>query len=110
MEQYARMAKQGVPKPLSPNEVNQVTGQIHWPTALGADVLAPQREEVEKLAASRAKYGELGSSDQMKLRQLISDMAEQLDARIRDIPPQDYTTGRSFLQRLLYSQTGAVLS
>jgi hypothetical protein len=110
MEQVARMAKQGVPKPLTPSEVNSVTGQINWPTALGAEVFAPYREEVEKLAASRAKYGELGFSDQVKLRQLVNDMAEHLNARIQDVSPQDYTNSKSFLQRLLYSQTGARLS
>ncbi|MCX7427061.1 MAG: hypothetical protein NTW96_15735 [Planctomycetia bacterium] len=110
MEQLTRMAKQGVPKPLTPSEVNPVTGQINWPTALGAEVFAPYREEVEKLAASRAKYGELGFSDQTKFRQLVNDMAQHLSARVQDVSPQDFTNGRSFLQRLLYSQTGAVLS
>jgi hypothetical protein len=110
MEQIARMAKQGVPKPLAPTEVNQVTGEINWPTALGAEVFAPYRVEVEKLAESRAKYGQLGFSDQTKFRQLVNDMAQHLNARIADMPPQEFTNAKSFLQRLLYSQTGVVLS
>ena len=37
MEQIARMARQGVPKPLNPTQVDPVTGQINWPSALQDD-------------------------------------------------------------------------
>lgn len=63
VEQIARIAKDGMPKPLSPGEVNQVTGQIYWPSALQLEGFAAQRAEVDGLSATRAKYGTLGYAD-----------------------------------------------
>jgi hypothetical protein len=107
VEQIARIAKDGLPKPLSPGEINQVTGQINWPSALQMEGFAAQRSEVDGLSANHAKYGTLGYADQMKLRELINGMAKQLKSRINDLPPQDYTVCRDFLRRLLYAETGS---
>jgi hypothetical protein len=109
VEQLARIAKDGLPKPLSPSEVNQVTGQIYWPSALQMEGFAAQRAQVEALTATRAKYGTLGYADQMKLRESINGMAKQLKSQINDIPQQDYMVCRDFLKRLLYAETGTSL-
>ena len=68
MEQIARMAREGVPKPLGPSQMDPVTGQINWPDALQDDSFASQRGEVEQLFATRARYGGLSYADQMKVR------------------------------------------
>lgn len=109
MEQLTRLAKAGLPRPLSPNEVNEVTGQVQWPSVLQTDRYAKQRAEVEKLSAARAKYGELGYTNQVKLRELVNAMAKQLKTQIRDIPTRDYILSKNFLNRLLYAGTGSTL-
>jgi len=41
MEELARIAKEGVPKPLSPSQVDPVSGKIEWPNACRAPVSLP---------------------------------------------------------------------
>ncbi len=103
MEQLVRLAKEGVPKPLSPSQMDPVNGRIDWPTALQEDSFASQRTEVEQLFAMRAKYGGLGYADQSKVRQIIDAMFLELKSQIRQIPPPDYVASRDFLQSLTYA-------
>jgi hypothetical protein len=105
MEQLVRYAKEGAPKPLSPSQMDPINGRINWPAALQEDSFASQRSEVEQLFAMRAKYGGLGYSDQMKVRQTIDAMFHELKAQIRQIPPPDYVASREFLQSLSYAAT-----
>ena len=110
MEQIARMASEGVPKPLNPRDVDPVSGQIQWPSALEEDLFAPQRKEVEELFAARARYGSLGYSDQMKARKTIDVMYGELKSQVREIPPTDYVACRNFLQSLTYAATKTELN
>ena len=103
MEQLVKLAKEGVPKPLSPSQMDPVNGRIDWPTALQEASFASQRSEVEQLFAMRAKYGGLGYADQSKVRQIIDAMFSELKAQIRQIPPPDYVACRDFLQSLTYA-------
>jgi hypothetical protein len=105
MEQMARMARQGLPKPLSPSQVDPVSGQIHWPGPLQEDSFQPQRGEVERVFTARARYGSLGYSDQLKVRQATDVMLDGLKAQIQQIPPPDYIASRDFLQSLTYAAT-----
>jgi hypothetical protein len=105
MEQLIRIAKEGAPKPLSPNQMDPVNGQLNWPSALQQDMFASQRGEVDQLFTMRARYGGLGYADQMKVRQTIDAMAAQLKEQIEQIPPQDFVACRSFLQRVIYAAT-----
>ena len=86
MEQIARIAREGVPKPLGPSQVDPVTGQINWPSALQEDSFEAQRGQVEQLFDTRARYGGLGYSDQMKVRQVTDSMFHELKAQIRADP------------------------
>ena len=38
MEQIVRIAREGVPKPVNPSQMDPVTGQINWPDALSKTV------------------------------------------------------------------------
>jgi hypothetical protein len=105
MEQLARIAADGAPKPLTSQQVDQVTGSIDWPDLLQDDQFKDDRTEVEKLLAKKASYGRLGYTEQKFARQTIDDMFGNLKAEIRDVPPQLYVASRSFLQSLMYSMT-----
>ncbi|MCC6125190.1 MAG: hypothetical protein IT426_09530 [Pirellulales bacterium] len=109
MEQIARFAREGAPRPITEKEVNPTSGQISWPAALMQDVFAPQRAELEQMMTKQAKYGGLSLSDQMQARKTIENMFAGLKSQIASIPPQDYTTGRSFLNSMVYATSKAQL-
>ncbi len=102
-EQLARMAHEAVPAPLSPGEVNTVTGQISWPQALQMDAFAADRQKIESLVGSYSQLGALNYADQTKVRQILNDMNDQLKAQVRAIPATDYTVCKSFLKSLMYT-------
>jgi hypothetical protein len=110
MEQIARMAHDGVPKPLGPSQMDPVSGKLQWPDALQDDNFASQRAELEQLFTAQSQYGALSYADQMKVRKTTNAMFHELKAQIKDMPPQDYTACRSFLQSLTYAATKTELN
>ena len=102
MEDLVRYAQAGKPSPLSPSEVDSVTGAMSWPTLLKTGRYDQDRGELETLFAKRATYGGLGFDDQMKLRQVTDTMLASLRKQIRDIPASDYMASKKFLQSLAY--------
>jgi hypothetical protein len=104
-EELARRARAGAPRQLNTNQIDPVSGEIHWPSALQQPVFNEQRAPVDTLAAKWVKYGSLDYSDQTSMRQNVDGMFDTLKGQISAIPPQDYTQCRSFLQSLLYATT-----
>jgi hypothetical protein len=109
MEQLVRYANAGVPRPLAPNQFDAVTGKLYWPSALQDDGFATERTEVDRLFAERAKQGGLDYASQMKIRQSIETMFKGLKSQIQQIPPQDYSVCRAFLQSALFAASGTQL-
>jgi hypothetical protein len=103
MEELARIARDGAPRPVTSKEVNPESGQIHWPSVLLQDGFADDRTTLEKIVTKQTKYGGLSFSDQMEARKSIESMFGALKANIAAIPPQDYTTGKSFLNSMIYA-------
>jgi hypothetical protein len=110
MEQISRIAHEGVPKPLNPNQFNDVTGQISWPQALQLDTFAAERQQFEAVVGSYSQVGSLNYADQLKARSIINGMAAKLKAQIREMPPTDYATCKAFLQSLIYTTSKVQLS
>lgn len=109
-DQLARIAQMGVPKPLSPSEFNNVSGQIAWPQVLQTDTFALERQQLEGMIGSYSQMGTLNYADQVKVRKLINDMSAKLKAQVRDLPPPDYMACKSFLNSLIYATTKVQLS
>jgi hypothetical protein len=109
MEQLAKIAKDGVPRPLSPSEMDAVSGKVAWPSALQQDMFAEQRGQIEQLFGTRARYGGLSYADQMKVRDIVETMFDELRGRIREIPPQEYVACRNFLNSLSFAATKSEL-
>jgi len=109
MEQLARWAHEGAPKPLGPSQMDPVSGRLNWPTALQQDSFESQRSQVDQLFATRARYGSLSYSDQLTVRRTVDDMFGELKAQIRDVPPQDYVDSRNFLASVTYAATKSEL-
>jgi hypothetical protein len=102
-QQLARVAAQGAPKPISPGDLNPVTGQLSWPDLLQDDQFKQARADVEKLVAKQVSQGRLGYVDQKEARVTVNSMFADLKAEVKDVPPQDYVESRTFLRSLVYS-------
>ena len=109
LEQIARFARDGAPKPLASDQWNPVAGTVNWPALLQQDQFAPQRSELEQLLAKQATYGRLDYSDQTKARENIETMFAGLKSQIKDVPPMDWTASNSFLKSLNYAVTKTVI-
>jgi hypothetical protein len=109
MEQVARLAHYGVPKPLTPNEFDAVSGKLNWPSVLQQDSFASERDEVDQLFEKWAQYGTLTYAEQTKVRESINALFDQLNSQIKSIPPQVYTEARRFLRSVIYAATKADL-
>jgi hypothetical protein len=109
MEQLAKIAHDGVPKPLSSNQIDPVTGQLNWPGPLQHDAFASYRAELDQLMSQQARYGTLTYADQTKVRSSVNSMFKALKANVGKIPTMDYTSARSFLNSVLYAATKSQL-
>jgi hypothetical protein len=109
VEQIARLAHYGVPRPLTPNEFDSVSGRLNWPSALQQDMFAAERDEVNRFFEAWARYGELSYADQTKLRETINGLFDDLNSQMREMPPPVYVECRRFLRSLIFAATRADL-
>lgn len=109
-EQLARIAREGVPQPLSPSQMNPVNGSLDWPSALQADQFAQQRQVIDGLVAKQSSQGSLSYADQTTARQTLDSMFSDLKKEIRNVPPPDYIACRNFLSSVMYTTTKTELN
>jgi hypothetical protein len=108
-EQIARIARDGVPRALTPSQMDPVSGRLNWPDALQDPTFDPQRDQLDQIFTKWAKYGSLNYVEQKQVRETVDTMFDGLKAQIRQIPPQLYAFSRSFLQSLVYAATKTTL-
>ncbi|MEN6458858.1 MAG: hypothetical protein ABFC63_08000 [Thermoguttaceae bacterium] len=99
---YPKYSRLGVPKRLTNEQLDAVTGEIRWPMLLTLPGYAVQRTAIERVFADRAYHGAIGPEDFMLVRQLTSEMIEDLRDHVAMLPPQQYLTAKRFLQSLAY--------
>ncbi len=109
MEQLVQRAHEEAPKPLRPNQMDAVNGRLNWPSALQQTSFDAQRQKVDELFATRARYGGLSYADQLAVRQTVESMFGELKTQIRDIPPQDYVACRNFLESVTFAASKSEL-
>ncbi|MCC9607960.1 hypothetical protein LOC68_02390 [Blastopirellula sp. JC732] len=101
-EQLAYLAREAAPKPLTPDQVNAVSGQVKWPTLLQYPSFEAERQELTSLLEKKATNGDLGYQDVNAFIQTADDMNAKLKSGIQKVPPQQYVEASSFLKSLLY--------
>jgi hypothetical protein len=110
-EDFERYARAKRPAPLSPSELNTLTGQVAWPVLLKADHFTPQRTRMEELldrwAVSRhlGAVGNFGTEEHLAVREMTDHLQEELRKQVRNLPPQDYVAAKRFLRSLEYQVT-----
>jgi len=102
MEQLVRLAQEGKPKPLSPGELDSVTGRISWPLLLKTSAFDATRAKLDDLFAKRASRGGIDFEQQMQIRQSTKDMLALLKGQIRNVPADDYIPAKRFVESLAY--------
>lgn len=99
-EQLERLAKLRAPEPLSPSELDPLTGQIEWPLLLQQDDFAENRTKLDQLYAERAEKGHLTFDQMNQVKQVSTAMQYDLKANIDRYPPQQYVQSKKFLEGL----------
>ena len=101
-EDFVRYAQAGKPKQLSSQQLDAVTGQIHWPVLLTGAEFDQQRAALEKVFAARAYHGILGAEEFLNAVHVIDEMSTSLAQRIQTLPAQEFVQAKSFLRSLAY--------
>ncbi len=107
-EDYERYARAARPAPLSPSELDTITGRVNWPILLQDDRFASMRAELEELLDRWAVSRNLGHRDSfgaeqhLAVRRTADQLTEELREEVRNLPPQDYIAAKRFLRSLEY--------
>jgi len=108
MEELTRFAQEGRPRPLSPSELDTVTGAINWPTLLTTEDFAKQRAMLEKVFERRAYSSVIGYTDLVTVKKTTDAMLEDLKAKVSEVLPAQYIAAKRFLQSIAYEATKPV--
>ncbi|RMF92112.1 MAG: hypothetical protein D6741_15280 [Planctomycetota bacterium] len=100
MEQLARLAQAGQPTPLSPADLDALTGRINWPLVLQAEKFATKRAPIETLFVVRAQVGTLTYEQIQVLDQAVDNLLKALQAEMKSIQPMDYVAAKKFVESL----------
>ncbi len=101
-EDWARYAQAGRPKLLANQELDALTGKIHWPILLTAQDFDAQRAELEKLFADRAYHGVVTVDDLLAISRLTQEMIAGLKDHVQEYPVPQYIAAKKFLESLAY--------
>jgi len=105
-EQKARAALRPPPKPLtahyprlSSDQIDPLTGEIHWPGCLMGDGYADDRKSVEDSLRTQAEYGPNDRTSKTNY-DASHRMMRTLSGNYAVLGPADYTSCRKFLTSL----------
>lgn len=101
-ETLARLARNGRPDPLSPSELDPITGRVNWPVLLRFEAFAEARAGIERLFEHRADTQRLDAEEYLKVRELSEAMETKLKDRVRELPLTEYSRARQFLSSVAY--------
>ncbi len=104
-EVLAKVAASDIPRALSSDELDAVTGRISWPPALMDDQYAALRADLEHLFQVRTwttQTNATGAQIRADTRQLLELLRGNMDI----IPASDYIAARKFIDSLDYSAVG----
>jgi hypothetical protein len=100
-QRLAMLAKAAPAVPLSDTELDPVSGQIAWPSALRGDKYEPLRTKLDELFAERA---EAGGNISLKQASAIADssgeLAAELKKNLKQYPSGEYMQAKRFVDRL----------
>ncbi len=103
-EQLFRLAKDATPKPLTPDQLDPVTGRINWPEVLTTGDFDRCRKALDALYAARADAGGKINLDEYRaIEESIREMQDLLREKLGDLPPRVFTSANAFIRQLQYA-------
>ena len=104
-ELATKIAKDGLPKPLSNDQFNRKTGAIHWPDLLLAEDFSHHRQALGQLFAARSS-GDfntgVGSANYRYVKQIGDDMQVVLKDMMQTLSPNEYLVAKKFIDSLIH--------
>jgi hypothetical protein len=102
-ENVIRYNQASVPKRPVQFELASAPGRIYWPDVLLNEEFSDGRIQLESLFAQRkAGAAAAGNSVSGEVQTVAAQMREQLQAKIRQMSPEEYLAARRFLESLAY--------
>lgn len=101
-ETIARLARARRPDRLGPDQLERLTGRLHWPVLLRSEAFTDVRSELELLFDRRAYRQYLDTREYLRVRELSGAMQTSLTERIREVPANDYIQAKRFLESVVY--------
>ncbi len=101
-EALRRLAKDAIPKRLSPSEMNAVTGEIAWPILLQDHYFTDLRLEMEGLFGRHALTRGLSGDEFRHVQEVTGTMLKRLKEFVETAKPMDYTDALQFIESLAY--------
>jgi len=101
-EALHRLAKDEIPRRLSPTEMNAVTGEIAWPILLRDDRFGPARDEIESLFSKHAITRGLNAEELRQVENVTGSMLKTLRDWVELTKPMEYTDALRFLESIAY--------
>ncbi|PQO39822.1 hypothetical protein DTL21_03515 [Bremerella cremea] len=102
-EQIFRINAQRAPSRLNDDQIDPVTGELHWPLLLTSAIYDPYRKVIDKGFETRSQQGSIKSFDkQQDLVKAVDAMYDALKKRIRDYEPQQFVEANRFMEALSY--------
>lgn len=102
-DQLAKYARSGRPKPLSPSELNDATGQVTWPIVLLDGKYAEYRRVLDGLFNQRAVQGAIEAIHSAMILDTTDVMLDKLGQQVNQVRPTDYIEAKRFLESLAYA-------
>lgn len=102
-EQIFRINAQRAPKRLNDDQIDPVTGELHWPLLLTAMIYDPYRKIIDTGFEKRSQKGSFSNYEsQQEIVKSVESMYDELKKRIRDYEPQEYIDANRFMEALSY--------
>jgi len=102
-EQLFRMNAQRAPNRLSDDQLDPVSGELHWPFLLTSEVYQPYTKVIDQGFRTRAEQGSYKNYDDHKrVVATVDELYEELKKRIRDYDPPEYIEANKFMKALSY--------
>lgn len=103
-EQLYRMAQMGLPKSLSTNQLDPVTGDIAWPVVLRDEPFESYRDAAQKFFHDAVANPQTFSyASYSGLRSASDECLAALKSRIKSYRPNDYIEAKKFVDSIAYA-------
>jgi hypothetical protein len=102
-EQANKLAQQSLPPRSNAQQLDPVTGAVHWPEMLRQPVYKAGRRQLDQLFRQRAAIGGgVGTMNYEQIKVACGQMEDTLRSNVRNMSSGSYTLCRNFLECLLY--------